>query len=156
MRKLMGLLLLLPVSGLLMTGAEPTGYKYWSAADLKSMSRTLPHRSNARTSNEDLANWGADRALMVHRSGTGSAELHEHDSDLIIVISGAGTLVIGGAMPGAKHTAPGEVRGPSIDGGEKQKIAAGDIMHIPPKTPHQLVLAPGTQITYYTLKVKEQ
>lgn len=154
MKKLMGWLLWLPV--VVMTGAEPAGYKYWSAAELKSMSRSLAHKSDARTSNEDLANWGPDRALMVHRSGTGSAELHEHDSDLIVVISGAATLVVGGTMPGAKNTAPGEVRGLSIEGGEKQKIAAGDIMHIPPKTPHQVVLAPGTQITYYTLKVKEQ
>lgn len=154
MKRLLGLLLLLPV--LMLTGAEPAGYKYWSAAELKSMSRPLSHRSNAQTSNEDLANWGADRALMVHRSGTGSAELHQHDSDLIIVISGAGTLVVGGKMESGKTTAPGEVRGPSIQGGEKQQIAAGDIMHIPPKTPHQVVLAPGTQITYYTLKVKEQ
>ena len=61
-----------------------------------------------------------------------------------------------GKMEGGKTTAPGEVRGTSIEGGEKQKIAAGDIMHIPPKTPHQVVLAPGTEITYYTLKVKEQ
>lgn len=151
MKKLIGLLFLLPLAG-----AAPAGYKYWSAAELMSMSRTLSHKSDARTSNEDLANWGADRALMVHRSGTGSAELHEHDSDLIIVISGEGTLVIGGIMPGAKNTAPGEVRGASIQGGERQKIAAGDIMHIPPKTPHQVVLARGTQITYYTLKVKEQ
>jgi quercetin dioxygenase-like cupin family protein len=150
----MALLPLLPV--LLMTGAEPAGYKYWSAAEMKSMSRTLSHKSDARTSNADLGNWGADRALMVHRSSTGSAELHEHDSDLIIVISGAGTLVVGGKMQGGKTTAPGEVRGPSIEGGEKQQIAAGDIMHIPPKTPHRVVLAPGTQITYYTLKVKEQ
>jgi mannose-6-phosphate isomerase-like protein (cupin superfamily) len=151
MKKLIGLLLLLPLAG-----AQPDGYKYWSALELKSMSRTLSHKSDERTSNEDLANWGADRALMVHRSGTGSAEVHEHDSDLIIVISGVGTLVIGGKMEGGKTTAPGEVRGTSIQGGEKQKIAAGDIMHIPPKTPHQVVLAPGTQITYYTLKVKEQ
>jgi mannose-6-phosphate isomerase-like protein (cupin superfamily) len=151
MKRLIGFLLLLPLAG-----AEPAGYKYWSAAELKSMSRTLSHKSDARTSNEDLANWGADRALIVHRSGTGSAEVHEHDSDLIIVISGAGTLVIGGKLQGGKTTAPGEIRGPSIESGEKQPIAAGDVMHIPPKTPHQVVLAPGTQITYYTLKVKEQ
>lgn len=151
MKKLIGLLLWMPLAA-----STPAGYKYWSAAELQSMSRTLSHKSDARTSNEDLANWGADRALMVHRSGTGSAELHEHDSDLIVVISGAGTLVVGGKMEGGKTTAPGEVRGTSIHGGEMQKIAAGDIMHIPPKTPHQVVLAPGTQITYYTLKVKEQ
>lgn len=150
MKKLIGLLLLLPLAG-----AEPAGYKYWSASELKGMSKTLSNKADAKTSSENLGNWGVDHALMVHRDGTGSAELHEHDSDLIVVVSGAGTLVVGGTMPGSKTTAPGEVRGPSIDGGEKQKIGPGDILHIPPKTPHQVMLEPGTQITYFTLKVKE-
>jgi len=70
-------------------------------------------------------------------------------------VSGGGTLIIGGTMPGSKNTAPGEVRAPNVEGGEKQKIAPGDILHIPPKTPHQVMLEPGTQITYFTLKVKE-
>jgi len=160
MKKTIALLFLLPLSIFMMPGAGPSGnksagYKYWSAAELKSMSRTLAHKSNARTSNQDLANWGADRALVVHRTGTGSAELHERDSDLMVIVSGAGTLVIGGSMPGSKTTAPGEVRGPSITGGDRQKIGPGDILHIPPKTPHQVVLEPGSQITYFTLKVKE-
>jgi quercetin dioxygenase-like cupin family protein len=42
-----------------------------------------------------------------------------------------------------------------VEGGEKQKMGPGDILHIPPKTPHQMLLEPGTQITYFTLKVKE-
>jgi ribosomal protein L16 Arg81 hydroxylase len=28
------------------------------------------------------------------------------------------------------------VRGPSIDGGVRQKLWPGDIVHVPPKTPH--------------------
>jgi mannose-6-phosphate isomerase-like protein (cupin superfamily) len=148
--KLIGLLLVLPL-----VGAEPAGYKYWSAAELKSMAKPLPNKADAKTSNENLANFGADRALMVHREGSGVAELHETESDLIVVVSGAGTLIVGGTMPGSKTTAAGEVRGPSIEGGERQKIAPGDILHIPPKTPHQVLLDPGAQITYFTLKVKE-
>jgi mannose-6-phosphate isomerase-like protein (cupin superfamily) len=148
--KLIGLLLVLPL-----VGAEPAGYKYWSAAELKSMAKPLPNKADAKTSNENLANFGADRALMVHREGSGVAELHETESDLIVVVSGAGTLIVGGTMPGSKTTAAGEVRGPSIEGGERQKIAPGDILHIPPKTPHQVMLEPATQITYFTLKVKE-
>jgi quercetin dioxygenase-like cupin family protein len=58
-------------------------------------------------------------------------------------------------MPGAKTTALGEVRGPSIDGGVRQKLSPGDIVHVPPKTPHQVLLEPGTQMTYFVLKVKE-
>ena len=72
-----------------------------------------------------------------------------------MVVSGTATLVVGGTMPGSKPTAPGEVRAPSVEGGERQKIAPGDILHIPAKTPHQVLLDPGTQITYFTLKVKE-
>jgi hypothetical protein len=34
-------------------------------------------------------------------------------------------------------------------------MSPGDILHIAPKTPHQVMLEPGTQITYFTLKVKE-
>jgi mannose-6-phosphate isomerase-like protein (cupin superfamily) len=150
MKKIIGLLLLLPLAG-----SEPPGYKYWSAAELKGMSKPLANKADAKTSNENLANWGADRALMVHREGTGSAELHETEADVIVVVSGAGTLIVGGTMQGGKTTAPGEVRGPSIDGGERQKIGTGDILHIPPKTAHQVLLEPGTQITYFTLKVKE-
>lgn len=148
--KMIGLLLVLPLAG-----AAPAGYKYWSAAELKSMAKPLSNKTDAKTSSENVGNWGKDRGLMVHREGSGVAELHQTDADVIVVVSGAATLIVGGSMPGSKTTAPGEVRAPSIDGGERQKIAPGDILHIAPKTPHQLMLEPGTQITYFTLKVKE-
>lgn len=155
MKKLVGLLLL-PLPMLPGAAAELASYKYWSAAELKGMSHPLPNKSNEKTSNQDLANFGAaDRAMMIHREGTGSGEIHETEADVIMVISGTGTLLVGGTMPGAKTTAANELRASSITGGERQKIAPGDIFHIPPKTPHQILLDPGTQITYFTLKVKE-
>src|SRR5271170_3492466 len=98
-----GWLLVLPLAG-----AEPAGYKYWSAAELKSMAKPLSNRTDAKTSSENIGNWGRDRALMVHREGSGVAELHQTDADVIMVVSGAGTLLVGGTMPGSKTTAPGE------------------------------------------------
>lgn len=150
MNELIGLLLLLPLAG-----AEPAGYKYWSAAELKAMSTPLANKSDAKTSSETLGSWGVDHALMVHREGSGIAELHENDADVMVIVSGSGTIVVGGTMPGAKKTAAGEMRAPKVDGGMQQKIGPGDMLHIPPKTPHQVMLEPGTQITYFTLKVKE-
>jgi mannose-6-phosphate isomerase-like protein (cupin superfamily) len=150
MTKLVGLLLVLPL-----VGAEPAGYKYWSAAEMKSMAKPLSNKSDAKTSSENLGKFGTDHALMIHREGSGVAELHETEADVIMVVSGAATLVVGGTMPGSKKTTPGEVRAPNVEGGERQKIAPGDILHIAPKTPHQILLEPGTQITYFTLKVKE-
>jgi hypothetical protein len=149
--KLIGLLLVLPL-----VGAEPAGYKYWSAADLKGLAKTLAPKVNAqKVALESLGDFGVDRALMVHREGSGEAELHETDADVITVVSGGGTLIVGGTMPGSKKTAPGEERAPAVEGGIRQKMAPGDILHIPPKIPHQVTLEPGTQITYFTLKVKE-
>lgn len=150
MKKSIGLLLLLPLMG-----AEPAGYKYWSAAELKSMAKPLSNKNDAITSSENLGKFGADRALMIHREGSGQAELHETDADVMVVVSGKATIIVGGTMPGSKTTAAGEVRGPSIDGGIRQKMAPGDILHIPPKTPHQVMLERGTQITYFTFKAKE-
>jgi mannose-6-phosphate isomerase-like protein (cupin superfamily) len=150
MKKLIGLLLLLPLAG-----AEPAGYKYWSAAELKSMAKPLSNKTAARVSSENLGNFGRDHALLVHRDGSGLAELHETEADVMVVVSGTGTLVVGGSMPGSKKTAPAEMRAASVEGGVKQPIGPGDILHIAPKTPHQVLLEPGAQITYFTLKVKE-
>ena len=150
MKKLIGLLLMLPLMG-----AEPAGYKYWSAAELKGLSKPLSNKPDAKTSLENLASFGsADHAMMVHREGSGQAEQHEAEADLMVIVSGKGDLIIGGTMPGAKTTAAGELRGPSIDGGSHQKLGPGDIIHVPPKTPHQVMLD-GPQITYFVLKVKE-
>jgi uncharacterized RmlC-like cupin family protein len=154
--KSIGLLSMLPLLAFLASASEPAGYKYWSAAELNGMAKSMGPKINVHhVALDNLADFGADRAMMVHREGSGEAELHENESDVIVVVSGAGTLLIGGTMPGSKPTAPGEVRAPAVEGGARQKIAAGDILHIPPKVPHQVMLEPGTQITYFTLKVKE-
>lgn len=149
--KLIGLLFVLPL-----VGAEPAGYKYWSAAELKNLTKPLSNKTDANTSLENLANFGsADRAVAVHREGSGVAELHETEADLMVIVSGKADLIVGGTMRDGKTTAAGEVRGPSIDGGAHQKLAPGDIIHVPPKIPHQVLLDPGAQITYFVLKVKE-
>ncbi len=64
--QLIGLLLLLPL-----VGAEPAGYKYWSAAELKSLAKVLPNKSDAKTSSENMGNFGVDHALTVHRRRLG-------------------------------------------------------------------------------------
>src|ERR1700677_966063 len=110
--KLIGLLLVLPL-----VGAQPAGYKYWSAAELKALYKPLSTKANAITSSENLGNFGPDHALMIHREGSGVAELHETEADVMVIVTGTGTLVVGGTMPGSKNTAPGEVREPKVEGG---------------------------------------
>ena len=149
--KLMFLICVLPVMG-----AEPAGYKYWSAAELKGFAKTLAPKIDAQKfASERLTDYGNHYTMVAHREGSGLAEFHESEADLFVVSSGTATLVVGGKISNGKTTAPGEIRGPSIDGGAKQKVSAGDVVHIPTKTPHQLLLEPGTQFTYFVLKVKE-
>lgn len=89
---------------------------------------------------------------VTRRDASGVAELHKTMNDVFVVESGSATLVTGGAIAGAKTTAPGEVRGTAIEGGERRKIGQGDFVHIPFNTPHQFLLEPGGHITYAVVK----
>ncbi len=149
--KLMFLFCVLPL-----IGAEPAGYKYWSAAELQGFTAKLAPKVNAQKfAGERLVDFGNHYTMVALREGTGEAEFHETEADLFVVTSGAATLIVGGSIRNGKTTAPNEIRGPSIEGGTRQKLSVGDIVHIPPKTAHQLVLQPGAEFTYFVLKVKE-
>jgi uncharacterized protein GlcG (DUF336 family)/mannose-6-phosphate isomerase-like protein (cupin superfamily) len=93
---------------------------------------------------------------MVHasrRDKPGLAEVHEQDADIIYVMEGTATLVTGGAVVDAKPTAPGEVRGREISGGEARHIAKGDVIIVPAGTPHWFKEVPGP-LTYYVVKAR--
>src|ERR1700722_12360870 len=109
------LLLALPV-----VGAGPTGYKYWSATELKGYEKKLAPKITAvnKLAIEDrMIDYGNYWAGMVHREGTMPAELHETSADVMVISSGTATLVVGGTIPGGKTTGPGEIRGLAIEGG---------------------------------------
>jgi glc operon protein GlcG len=96
------------------------------------------------------------RNYMVHasrRDGAGMAEVHELDADVIYVLSGTATLVTGGSVISGKTTAPNEIRGSRIDGGETRQLAPGAVMIVPRGVPHWFkeVRAP---FTYYVVKVR--
>jgi mannose-6-phosphate isomerase-like protein (cupin superfamily) len=149
--------ILLLCSILPLIGGEPIGYKHWTPAELKERTKALSPKIDAhKIATERLANFGNYHALAVHREGSGQAEVHEHWADLFVVQSGTATLVVGGTIPNAKTTAPGEIRGSTIAGGSPQRLSPGDIVHIPAKTPHQVLFDPGTtEFNAFVLKVKQ-
>jgi len=140
-----------------LAAAEPGPATVWTAATLKGYAKTLaPKMSAGKVATERLTSYGNHYTLVAHREGDGEAELHEHEADLFVVESGAATLVSGGELVGGRTTAPGELRGPSIKGGEKKELAAGDIVHIPARVPHQLLIPAGKEFTYFVVKVQGQ
>jgi mannose-6-phosphate isomerase-like protein (cupin superfamily) len=90
---------------------------------------------------------------ISHREKDGRAELHKNKADVMVIQSGSATLVSGGEVIDPVVTAPNEIQGSGIKGGEKRTVGPGDVIEIPAGVPHQFFLAPGTQITYLLVKV---
>jgi mannose-6-phosphate isomerase-like protein (cupin superfamily) len=140
-----------------MFAADPSGFVLWKSGDLKGYEKKLaPKMSEKKVATEQLNNFGNHTTMIAHREGDGEAEVHDKMADLFVVQSGEATLIIGGTVPESKVISPGETRGPSISGGEKKKLGPGDVVHIPATVPHQLLVAPGKQVTYFVMKVESR
>src|SRR5229473_8118955 len=138
-----------------MFAADPAGFVMYKAGDLKSLEKKLAPKVNEhKVANENLAKLGKYRTLEVHREGDGEVEIHETEADLMVINSGEATLLLGGTVMNPKKTAPGEIRAPTMKGGEAKALAAGDVVYIPPNVPHQVMVAAGKQITYFVAKVE--
>ena len=99
---------------------------------------------------------GEGRNYMVHasrRDAAGQAEVHVKDADIIYVLEGSTTFVTGGTMVDGKTTAPDEIRGPRIDGGESRRLGKGDVIIVPHGTPHWFKEVQGP-VLYYVVKVR--
>ena len=92
--------------------------------------------------------------LAGRRDKPGQAELHEKDLDIFYVLQGSATFITGGKMVDGKTTAPGEVRGASIEGGEVHTLSKDDVVIIPPGVPHWFKDVQGVFL-YYVVKVQQ-
>jgi len=75
-------------------------------------------------------------------------------NDVFVAETGEATLLVGGEMVGGKQAKPGEWLGDSIKGGMKRRLSPGDIVHIPARMPHQLLIPAGKEFTYFVVKVE--
>jgi mannose-6-phosphate isomerase-like protein (cupin superfamily) len=134
--------------------ALPAGYAHWTEQQIDSRAKGMPAKmSKVKVATEPLGGWGNHSMSLIHREGSGQAELHQTQSDILFIRSGEAAIIIGGTMPGAHQTTAHELRAPQIEGGEKQALHAGDVLHISPRTPHQMILEPGQKLDYYAVKV---
>ena len=130
---------------------------HWSPAIL--LERAAYLRKMAKhgdgSASETLKEYPQHFAMLSFRSRDGEAEIHERFADLFCVLAGTATLVTGGVVTGARIVAPGETRGATIEGGMRQKLRAGDLIHVPAGTPHQMLLAGDETITSLVMKMQE-
>lgn len=132
-------------------------FDYWSINQLRSYPKTLATKLNdKKLASESLGKYGNHSLQITLREASGEAEIHEKQNDVFVVQSGHATLVLGGEIVEGKPTTPGEIRGTSIKGGERRELSGGDMVHISPNVPHQLLLKPGDQFTYAIVKIDAQ
>lgn len=131
-------------------------FAYWSAKELKGYEKPLREKVSGphKTSSIKLADYGSSNVAISHREANGIPEVHAHMDDYFVVQSGEATLVIGGEVVNPKVVEPNETRGDTIKGGERRKLTAGDVVHIPADLPHQLLVDNGKLFTYFVIKVK--
>jgi mannose-6-phosphate isomerase-like protein (cupin superfamily) len=138
-------------SMILLRAADPSEPMFWSANqqkdfDKQAFAKLSPER---HLGTERLM----DSAFVAYRDGSGEAELHENQADLLLIRSGLGTVLVGGKMIDGKPTAAGEMRGKAIEGAKRYPIAAGDVLYIPANTVHQFVIEPGQHFTAMVVKI---
>jgi mannose-6-phosphate isomerase-like protein (cupin superfamily) len=149
--------ILLPLCALFPQTTSPEGFKYWPAASTSQTKQTLTQQASSDPHHfavQQLGDFPNEAVLLVHREADGQAEWHETQVDVVFVQSGSATLVVGGTLVNGETVAPHEKRNGTIEGGFRQKIGAGDIIRIPAKTPHQLLLDGSKDFNYVVVKVK--
>jgi mannose-6-phosphate isomerase-like protein (cupin superfamily) len=141
----------------LFSSSIATAQEHWSADDLAEFTELLSGRVEANNAAilDRIIDHGNYFASIVHREpGPGFSESHRDWADLYFVTSGSASLTTGGTIAGGAETDPGEVRGSTINGGQTEQIAAGDVVHIPAGVPHHVIVNPGEEVTYFIFKIQ--
>jgi mannose-6-phosphate isomerase-like protein (cupin superfamily) len=122
------------------------------AAQLAKLAQTAkPSGSSGAT----LGDYQSHSIRLSVRTASGSAEVHAHFDDIIVVTGGSATLITGGTVIDAQTSAEGETKGSRIQDGTSQRITKDDIVHVPAGMPHQLIIAPGDTFSAIVVKVRE-
>lgn len=135
----------------------PAGFHLWTRNSVQPLMKEMsdeapsdPHKFAVR----QLADDPNDGYLLVHREGDGQVEWHETQADVFFVQSGSAVLVLGGRLVNGETVGPHEKRNGQIIGGIRKPISAGDVVRIPPRIPHQVLLNGSKQLDYFVVKIK--
>jgi uncharacterized protein GlcG (DUF336 family)/mannose-6-phosphate isomerase-like protein (cupin superfamily) len=86
------------------------------------------------------------------RNAPGEVEYHANVTDVMHVVDGHATVVVGGEMIDTREIAPGEIRARTSHGGEPHTLGRGDVLAIPNGVPHQFVEV-SDPFLYFVVKV---
>ena len=138
-----------------------TAWLVTGAVPLMAQSRAVTHVDSEKVATALAGGRGGGSLVATkdftvsgsHRNMPGQVEVHARETDIFYVTDGEATLVVGGTVVGGKTTAPGQIRGTDITGGQTQKLKKGDVVTIPAGTPHWFKELTTPTISYLTIKV---
>ena len=147
------------------TSVEQGEVRYWSADSLQRAHRTLAEAAVAgKPTNDprDLVDIPMTRThawnFLYRRLGANgqppAVEFHAGTYDIYFIVAGTATVMTNGTIENRRLVAdrPGEEQGTLIAGGAPLRVRAGDVINMPPSTPHQSVPDPGG-FSYMLVKV---
>lgn len=93
---------------------------------------------------------------IIYREGYTQPEIHETKWDLYVILDGSGTVLVGGERTNwIDDGRPPEEQRPGLEGAQAFEVAEGDIVHVPARVWHQVVLEEGRAMTYMLINVLE-
>lgn len=121
-----------------------------SAADVTAMmakakSERKPDQVNFIQPIVQLAPYNAN---LEYRAGglVAPASVHEREAEMFYVVDGSGTIVTGGTLREEKRQNAENLTGSGVEGGTPRRIAKGDWVMVPEKTPHWFTQIDGTLV----------
>lgn len=76
------------------------------------------------------------RAIVEYRASPTPASLHKTNNELIQVIDGSGTLIVGGTLNEPRDTNPANQQGTGVTGGQTYTLAKGTYVFVPAGAAH--------------------
>ncbi|HWG20110.1 MAG TPA: hypothetical protein VG225_06225 [Terracidiphilus sp.] len=153
--------MLLAAAALLLTSgvsAQTMKLDHWTHDQLMQRAQHLREQAAQHdgSASETIEKYPHHYTMLAFRSRSGGGELHENYADVFFIVDGRATVVTGGDLADRKTTDPGEIRGSGVNGGSRQDVKAGDVVHIPAGVPHQMLVPEGSTVTYFVVKVQEK
>ena len=135
---LLAALLLLPLPALAQTSPDSL---FTAGADIPAViaKAKAAQKSPTINSTQPVATYGPYRVLLEYRTGLTPPTVHHGEAELVHVLQGNATFMSGGKLIGSAPMRPGATTdsGTGIEGATPRKLAAGDILLVPPDTAHQ-------------------
>ena len=138
-------------------GEQPPAADHWTRPILMERAAYLAKlaKYGEGYAKETIKEYPQHCVMLSFRSRDSEAEMHEHFAHMFLVLNGNATLVCGGTLAGCTRIAPGKIRGASLEGGVRNQLRVGDVVHIPAGRPYQLLLRGENTITCLVLRIEE-